>query len=477
MQTCWIDNRAAPSHSGDEIAVVNPVDESVVDSIPKGSAADADAAVAAARAAQPAWAALSPVTRRNMLRTVADRIRAQSDPLSRLLTIENGKPLAQAASEINGAIDMILSFAELGVHVRSGSQGAPGGELMFQHREPRGVAACIVPWNYPLATGMGNIAPNLAIGNTVVWKPSEKTPLSSRLMVETCFSSLPPGVINLVLGDGPNAGEPLVLHEGVDVVAFIGSERTGRRIGESCGRALKKCVLELGGKDPLIVDETVDVRAAARLAAEATYANAGQICTSTERIYVHRGIFEPFIDALLAESSAIRVGDGLEAGTQMGPLVDHLQLAKVAEHASEAMRAGAEARCGGARMDRRGYFFPPTVLTGIRRDMLLMSEETFGPIAPVIPFDDFDEAIMLANDSRYGLAAIVCTTSAPRAIHAIQGIKAGMVKINTMRGRTPGATSEPFKGSGIGHGYGMEMLHELSVQKAVHWRGAPPAAD
>lgn len=473
MQTSWIDNQAVASRSTEQIAVVNPCSEEVVATVPKGCRADVDAAVAAARKAQPAWAALSPVERKNALRAASQSMREHAPEISRLLTIENGKPLAQAAGEVGAAIDMLISYAELGVHLRSGNQGAPGGELMFQHREPRGVAGCIVPWNYPLATGIGNVVPNLVVGNTVIWKPSEKTPLSSRLLLEKCFGTLPPGVLNMILGDGPNAGEHLVTHGGVDVIAFIGSERTGRRIGEACGRLLKKCVLELGGKDPLIVDETVNVKAAARLAAEATYANAGQICTSTERLYVQRSVFEPFLDALAAESAAIRLGDGLEAGTQMGPLVDHLQLEKVVAHAENAIRSGAEVRCGGARLDRKGYFFPPTILTRIERNMLLMDEETFGPIAPVMPFDDFDEAIAMANDCRYGLSAIVCTSNASRAIKAIQGLKAGMIKINTMRGRTAGATSEPLKASGIGHGYGIEMLQELTVQKAVHWRGEP----
>lgn len=473
MQTHWIDNRAAASEATDAAEVVNPATEQALDTIPRGCGADVDRAVASARAAQPGWAALSPTDRRNALRRVARAMHEHVDEVARLLTRENGKPLAQARGEVLASIDLLDSFAELGVHLRSGNQGAMAGDLVFQHRQPRGVAACIVPWNYPVMTGLGNVMPNLVVGNTVVWKPSEKTPLSSRLLVERCFASLPPGVLNLVLGDGPNAGQALVEHPCVDVVAFIGSERTGRRIGETCGRMLKKVVLELGGKDPLIVDETVDVRAAARLAAEATYTNAGQICTSTERLYVHRSVIDPFIAALVEESTALRLGDGLEAGTQMGPLVDHLQLGKVEAQVSEAIRAGAQVHCGGERLARRGFFFPPTVLTGIRRNTLLMQEETFGPVAPVMPFDDFDEAIALANDSTYGLAAIVCTTSSPRAIKAVQALQAGMVKINTMRGRAPGSTSEPFKASGIGHGYGVEMLHELTIQKSVHWRGEP----
>jgi acyl-CoA reductase-like NAD-dependent aldehyde dehydrogenase len=232
-------------------------------------------------------------------------------------------------------------------------------------------------------------------------------------------------------------------------------------------------VLELGGKDPLIVDETVDLRAAARLAAEAAYTNAGQICTSAERLYVQRRVIDGFLDALVAESRALRVGNGLDEGTLMGPLVDRLQLGKVEAQVQDAIRAGAHVHCGGARLDRPGWFFPPTVLTRIEPGMLLMKEETFGPIAPVMPFDDFEEAITLANDCTYGLAAIVCTTSSARAIRAIQGLQAGMVKINTMRGRAPGSTSEPLKASGIGHGYGVEMLQELTVQKSVHWRGEP----
>ncbi len=473
MTSHWIDNAPLPSQSAAEIPVVNPATEETIDTIPEGCEADARAAVAAARAAWPAWAALAPSARKAALRGVAAKIREHGEEIAVLLTRENGKPLAQARGEVGAAAEVTLAFAELCVHLRGGAQGAALGDLVFQHRQARGVAACIVPWNYPIAVGVENVAPNLAVGNTVVWKPSEKTPLSSRLLVERCFSDLPPGVVNLLLGDGPHAGEPLVRDPDTDVVVFVGSEKTGRRLGEICGAGLKKCLLELGGKDPLIVDETVDIGAAARLAAEATYVNTGQICTSSERLYVQRGIFDDFRAALVEESAKISLGDGMEATTQMGPMVDHLQLDKVVAHVDDALAKGAEAHCGGARLNRKGYFYPPTVLTGITRDMLLLAEETFGPIAPLIPFDDFDEAIALANDCRYGLAAIVCTTSAPRAIKAIQELEAGMVKVNTMRGKAPGASSEPFKASGLGHGYGVELLQELTRQKSVHWRGRP----
>ena len=472
MHTHWIDQRAV-AEAGDAIPVVDPATEQTLETIPRGSAAIADQAVSAARRAAPAWAALAPNARRNLMRVAADKLARQRDELARLFTQEMGKPLAQSTAEINSAIDLIRSVSELVTHLRSGNQMVPAGELNFQHRQPRGVAVCIVPWNFPIMVGIENVVPNLLVGNTVVWKPSEKTPLTSRALVAQVFDHLPPGVLNLVLGDGPSIGEPLVRHPGVDLLVFVGSERTGRHLAGICGELLKKAVIELGGKDPLVVDETVNVQAAAKLAAEATYFNAGQICTSTERLYVARPIFDEFVDALIEESRAMKIGDGLEAGTQIGPLVDHLQLDRVVEHVDDAVRRGACLRYGGQRLDRRGYFYPPTVVADVARDTLLMTEETFGPVAPCVAFDDFDEAIALANDSRFGLAAIVCTTSAPRAIKAVHELNAGMVRINTMRGRSPGATSEPFGASGLGHGYGVEFLWELTRQKSVHWRGEP----
>ena len=472
MQSNWIGNRAVPG-SGGEIAVLNPATEEFIDSIPKGTADDAEAAVRAARDAFESWTALAPVERRNAIRVAADKLAGMRDEAATLFTREMGKPLPQASAEINASIDVMRSIAELVVHLRSGQQMSPAGELNFQHRSARGVAACVIPWNFPIAVGLENVVPNLLVGNTVVWKPSEKTPLTSRLIAERIFGHLPPGVVNLLLGDGEGAGDPLVRHSQVDLLVFVGSERTGRRLGEICGKGLKKAILELGGKDPLIVDETVDIHAAARLAAESTYFNAGQICTSTERLYVARQIFEPFVEALVKESQAIKLGNGLVEGVRMGPLVDELQLGIVSRQVEDAVSRGATLRSGGTRLSGKGYFYPPTVLTGVSTEATLMTEETFGPVAPCVAFDDFDEAIALANDSRFGLAAIVCTTSAPRALKAIHSLRAGMVKINTMRGKAPGATSEPFNASGLGHGYGVEFLYELTRQKSVHWRGTP----
>jgi acyl-CoA reductase-like NAD-dependent aldehyde dehydrogenase len=453
--------------------VINPATEEVLEAIPSGSTADAESAVAAARAAFPNWSSLSPLERRNTILPAIDKLIGVRDEVARLLTREMGKPLYQAVAEVNAAIDVMRGFAELAVHLRAGSQMSAVQELNFQQRVARGVAVCILPWNFPIVVGIENVVPNLLVGNTVVWKPSEKTPLTSRMLVERIFDHLPPGVVNVVLGDGRNVGEILVASPDVDLIVFVGSERTGRRIGQVSGGGLKKVILELGGKDPFIVDETVDVKKAAKMAAEATFYNSGQICTSTERIYVARTVFEPFVEALVSEAKALKLGNGLEADTKMGPLVDHLQLDIVADHVADAVHRGGRLLCGGSKVDRKGYFYPATVVVDMPTDARLLIEETFGPVAPCVPFDDFDEAISLANSGPYGLAAIVCTTSTPRAIKAVQTLQAGMIKINTMRGKAVGGTSEPFRASGLGHGYGVDYLFELTKQKSIYWRGEP----
>lgn len=469
MQTHWIDNQGV-AEPGAEIVVLNPATECGVDSIPAGTAAIAEEAARAARRAFGPWSQLSPVERRNTLHRAIERLAEAREDIARLLTMEMGKPLSQSRAEIDSAIASMRSYGELVVHLRAGSQMSAAAELNWQQRVPRGVAACIVPWNYPIAMAITNVVPNLMVGNTVVLKPSEKTPLSTRVLVERVFGHLPPGVFNLVLGDGRSVGEPLVTSPNVDVVVFIGSERTGRRIGELCGAGLKKVILELGGKDPLIVDETVNVQAAARLAAQASFANAGQICTSTERLLIADSIYDDFVGALAAEARGMKVGDGLDEGVQMGPLVDRHQLSAVSQHVDDAVSRGASIVFGGCRMDRPGFFYQPTVLSQLDHNCLVLREETFGPVAPCMRFTDFDQAIELANGGRYGLGAIVCTTSAPRAIKAIQSLQAGMVKINTLRGKAPGGTSEPARASGLGYGYGLEFLAELTRQKSVHWR-------
>ncbi|MDE2571133.1 MAG: aldehyde dehydrogenase [bacterium] len=466
----WIGNTNAQFGAETLLAVLNPATEEVLASIPVEGEAGVRAAVTAAAEAFPAWAALAPNRRRQYLHEAAAKVRANEASIAHLLTLENGKPLAQARAEVRGAAALLEEYGELAVHFRSGVQAANAGELVMQRWEPRGVSACIVPWNFPLQLCMETVAPNLAVGNTVVLKPSEKTPLATRLIVTTCFDAFPPGVCNLLLGDGPTTGDALIRHPLIETVMFIGSVGTGRRIGQTIGATTKRAILELGGKDPLIIDETVDVDQAVKFAADACFANAGQICTSTERVYVHRTIFGRFVERLAQLSRDYRVGNGLEDGVQMGPLIDDVQLTKVEMHVAQAVERGATLVSGGKRISGPGFFYLPTVMTDVNHDMLLMREETFGPIAPVMAFDDFDEAIALANDSDYGLAGIVLTTSATRVMQATQQLKVGMLKVNAPRGKAPGASSEPFKCSGLGAGYGVEVLQALTRQKSVQWR-------
>lgn len=470
MLTHWIDNKPTPGGDGEALDVVNPATGKAFDEMPRGSAEDVDRAVSAARAAFGAWGALSPSERKGPLLEAAARIRADREALARSLVEENGKPMREALAEIDLAAGVTASYAELTVHLRSGAQLGGSNELNFQHRRPRGVAACVVPWNFPIAVGVENLAPNLAVGNTVVLKPSEKTPVTTRLLVERAFGHLPEGVANVLLGDGPSAGDHLISHPDVDVVVFVGSERTGRHIAEVCGRDLRKAVVELGGKDAFIIDETVETGLAVNLAKIAKYTASGQICTSPERFFVTSDVFEPFVDQFTTVSAAMRIGPGSDDQTDMGPLIDETQLAKVADHVANARAAGATIHHGGDPVDGPGYFFPPTVITNASGELPLMSDETFGPVAPIVQVDSFEDAIDQANASRFGLSAMVCTESAPRAMYALENLRAGMVKINTMRGKAPGATSEPYGASGLGHGYGVEFLQELTRQKSVHWR-------
>jgi acyl-CoA reductase-like NAD-dependent aldehyde dehydrogenase len=469
-ETHWIGGAAAPSHNSHSIPIVNPADEAVLARVPSGCEQDVAAAVAAAREAFPAWAGLAPGARAAQLREAGRRMLECRADTALLLTQENGKPLPQALGEVDATLTMLQTITELGSQLSARHLPSGAGDLVFQRREPRGVAACISTWNAPVFASVELAVCNLVVGNTVVLKSSEKTPLATRFLFERMFAHLPAGVVNHLCGDGPRVGEPLMKSPGIDVVCFIGSVRVGRQIGKAAGERIRKVILELGGNDSLIIDDTVDLDAAARLASRCAFANSGQICTSTERIYVLRNVFDEFVERLVAVAQRLRVGPGVEPGIDLGPLIDATQLGKVKQHVDEALAQGAQLRSGGQQLQRPGFFYPPTVLTNVRDDMAVMREETFGPIAPVAPVDSFEEAIERSNESEYGLSAIVFTESAPRAVMAVEKLKAGMIKINSERGQAPGAPAEPMKASGLGFGHGVEFLCELTTTKSVHWR-------
>jgi succinate-semialdehyde dehydrogenase/glutarate-semialdehyde dehydrogenase len=458
----------------DTIDVLDPATGQAIGQIPAGTPEDADRAARAARAALAGWARTDGAERGSLLKAAARRLRDHADELAEIQTRENGKPLADSRGGVDAGVGTIEQYAELGpLHRGRSLVGSWGASDMMVH-EPRGVAAVIVPWNDPIAIACGSIAACLVTGNTVVFKPSEKTPLSAIRLVELLNEDLPDGVLNLLLGDG-RAGAPLVEHPDVDLVMHTGSTATGRQIAETCARQLKKCVLELGGKDALIVDAGVDPQWAADQAATGAFANAGQICTSVERIYVHADVAEPFVDALTERARTMKVGPGSDAATEMGPLIDERQRDVVHAHVSDAIERGAELRAGGELPGdgaNGGFFYPPTVVVGADDDTTLMREETFGPVASVRVVDSFDEALERANAGEYGLAATVLTPSEEHAERAWRELEVGTVKVNAVFGGAPGGSAQPHRKSGMGYGYGPELLDEVTITKVVHVEAA-----
>jgi succinate-semialdehyde dehydrogenase/glutarate-semialdehyde dehydrogenase len=457
----------------DRLLVLDPATGEAFDAIPAGSSTAVEAAVRAARAAQPAWARTPAGERGAVLKAAARRLRAAAGELAELQTREGGKPLGDSLGGVEAGIGAIEQYAELGPLHRGRSLAGNWAAADLMVFEPRGVVGLLVPWNDPVAIACGQIAAALVTGNTVVFKPSEKTPLSAVRLAD--LLDLPGDVLQLVLGDA-RAGRPLAAHPGVDLVIHTGSVQTGREVAAACAGRLGKALLELGGKDALIVDAGVDPEWAAEQAASGAYANAGQVCTSVERIFVHRAVAEPFVAALVRRAEALRVGPGLDPETDMGPLVDAEQRAWVHGQVKAAVEAGAEVRTGGAIPDGPGFFYPPTVLTGVGAQTSLMAEETFGPVAAVQVVDGFDEALAAANASPYGLAAAVLTPSQAHAQRAWRELRVGTVKVNAVWGGAPGGAAEPRGQSGLGFGYGPELLDEVTVTKVVHLAAAPPAS-
>jgi acyl-CoA reductase-like NAD-dependent aldehyde dehydrogenase len=466
-----IGGEKTPSTGDEGIKVLNPATGEQIGYIPAGTSEDVAAAVAAARKALPGWSRLPTAERAGLVKTAARKMRERAEELARMVTLENGKPLDDALGGVEAGIGTLEQYAELGpLHRGKSLQGNyMASDAMIY--EPYGVAAVVVPWNDPVAIACGYLGAALVTGNTVIYKPSEKTPLSAVLLA-AAFDDLPGGVLNLLLGD-ERAGRPLASHEDVDLVLFTGSVPVGRGILETVGRQLKKAVVELGGKDPMIVDRGVDPAWAAGEAATGAFANTGQICTSVERIYVHEAIADEFLRELKAHAESLRVGDGTEPETEMGPLIDESQRELVHRHVTEAVEAGAELLCGGEASEGPGFFYPPTVLSGVRSGMAVVDEETFGPVAAVEVVSSFDEALEKANETVYGLAATVLTTNPEHAQRASRELSVGTVKINAVFGGAPGGAAEPRKASGLGFGYGPELLDEVTTTKVVHHAVAP----
>jgi succinate-semialdehyde dehydrogenase / glutarate-semialdehyde dehydrogenase len=446
-----------------ELTVLDPRTGEVAGRVPIASAARCDEAVGAARAAAAGWARTPAAERAATLHAAAAAVRAAADELAQLNTRETGKPADDARGGVEAGIGTLVQYAELApVHRgRSLHGGWDATDLMVP--EPRGVVAVLTPWNDPVAVAAGLIGAALATGNTVVHKPSERCPQTGRRFAELVAAQLPSGVLEIVDGDG-SVGAQLA-ESPVDVVAHVGSSATGRSIAEACARTGARALLENGGNDPLIVDDGVDPEWAAAQAALGSFANAGQICVSVERIYVHASVADPFLAALTREAQ--------EWAQRIGPLVDRVHRRHVHGHVEGALEGGAHALTGGAIPDGPGAFYPPTVVIGCVPDMAVLREETFGPVAPVRIVPDFATALREACDDRYGLAATVLTSDMAHAQTAWRELPVGTVKVNDVFGGAPGGASQPRRASGSGFGFGPELLDEMTAVKVVHLAPAP----
>lgn len=469
METSTLDERdTITAPAAEFIRIVDPRSGEPVGQLSVADTVEVTDAAARSRAAFRSWSRVSAAERGRMLRDAADALERRADEVAGLNTRETGKPAGDARGGVDAAIGTLRQYAELGpVHRGRSLQGSVEAVDLAVYR-PRGVVAALTPWNDPVAITAGLVGAALAVGNTVVHKPSERSPHTGELVNEIIAGALPPDVLIPLIGDG-GTGADLVARPEVDVVAHVGGSDTGRRIRMTAAARGAHVILENGGNDALIVDANVDPAWAASQAALGAFANAGQICTSVERIFVHRDIAEPFIAALVREA------EELLATGRLGPLVDDRLRQAVHTHVKQAIARGATALVGGRIPDGPGSFYPPTVLTGCTSDMAVLREETFGPIAPVVVVDDFDEAIARAADDRYGLAATVLTASMSHAHRAAAELDVGTVKVNAVFGGAPGGSAQPRRASGTGFGYGPELLDEMSTTTVVHF-GVPAEA-
>jgi acyl-CoA reductase-like NAD-dependent aldehyde dehydrogenase len=414
--------------------------------------------VAAARHAQPGWARTPAAERGAALHEAASRIRASADELAAANNSDTGRLIAEARGGVLAAAGTLDQYAELGPLHGGRSLNGDWSATDLMVPEPRGVVVALTPWNDPVAVSCGLIGAALAVGNTVVHKPSERSPQVGELLTKILADVFPEDVLRWLPGDG-GVGAELAAHPDVDVVAHVGSTATGRDIARHTSA---KVLLENGGNDPLLIDDGVDPQWAAGQAALGAFTNAGQICTSVERIYVHRGVAEAFLASLCAQAQNF----------ETGPLVDTRLRDVVHDHVRQAVSAGARLLTGGVVPEGPGAAYPNTVLSGCTEEMRVMREETFGPVAPVCVVDGFDAGLELAATGPYGLAATVLTRDMAHAQRAWRELRTGTVKINAVFGGAPGGAAQPRGVSGAGYGYGPELLDELTTTKVVHWEDA-----
>lgn len=445
----------APSDH-ESLEVHDPADGSLVGRAVRAKANDARAAMDSAHEAQSKWEAIGASARSRFLLKAAELLRGRKEELARLITREMGKVLYESRAEVDGAIDNFEYYASF-ARTLTGDEvsGLPSGETLRLVWLPRGVVVAITPWNFPAATVTRKIAPALVGGNTMVLKPSSATPLSSLLIADVLRAAgLPPGVLNVVVGPGGEIGPALIQHPRCSTVTLTGSTQSGVEVLRLAAPGVVKCLLELGGKAPVIVDRSADLEWAARATVWARFWNAGQACIAAERAYVEEAVAEKFLAQLKPKVRALRVGPGLSGGVDVGPLYARSARDQVAQDVETAVANGATVVVGGSAPNQpalaKGAFFRPTVLTGVREENPIAREEVFGPVLPVLTFHDLDEAIHRANESRYGLSSYVFTRDLSKAEKAIRELRFGETYVNRVGPETPQGYHAGFRQSGLG---------------------------
>ncbi|MFG2062746.1 aldehyde dehydrogenase family protein [Micromonospora sp. NPDC048871] len=462
----YLDGGWVPADGRQSLEVHNPSTEEVIGTVPAGTADDVDRAVAAARAAFEGWAATDPVDRAAHLDRLHAELTARAEDIARTVATELGTPL-KVATRVQAGLPLTVLRSYVDLAAQPPAPQTVGNSLVV--REPVGVVGAITPWNYPLHQIVAKLAPALAAGCTVVLKPSELTPLTAYLLFDAIHAAdLPPGVVNLVAGTGPVVGEALAGHPDVDLVSFTGSTATGRRIAHLAADRIARVALELGGKSANIILDDADLAAAVKVGVGNAMLNSGQTCTAWTRMLVHRDRYDEALELAAKAVAGYRLGDPFDPATRLGPLVSAQQRDRVREHITRGLADGGRLVAGGpeAPVPQRGWFVAPTIIADVDPDSALAQEEVFGPVLAVIPVDDDDHAVRVANNSRYGLAGAVWSTDEERAVQVARRLRTGAVDINGAP-FNPLAPFGGYKQSGLGRELGAHGLAEFCELKAI----------
>jgi betaine-aldehyde dehydrogenase len=456
------------------ITVLEPALGAPMAEVASASDADVNAAVAAAKAAFPHWSGLTAVARADILFRFADLVRAHVEELATLETRNVGKPISDARWEANHVADTLRYYAGAADKFFGETIPVSKGGLDLTLHDALGVVALIVPWNFPMVIATWKLGPALACGNTVVLKPASLTPLTALRLGELALEAgVPPGVLNVIPGPGAKVGAQLAAHPDVAKIGFTGETATGRSILQTSAHTIKRVSLELGGKSPNVIFGDVDITVAAQHAVNSVFANAGQDCCARSRVIVERTIHDDLVESMASATRRMKIGNPLDAATEMGPLVSSAQRERTEEYVSIGRSEGATLVCGGDRPDGPGFFLTPAIFADSRSRMRIVDEEIFGPVVTVIPFDSEEEAITLANDSIYGLSGSLWTNDLKRGLRVARAIRTGVLSVNSSSSVHLQAPFGGYRQSGLGRELGMHAMQHYSETRNIYFETAP----